>query len=395
MARSLLQVHALAPNGSGPVLPAVQAADFQLLLEWSDTGEFNAFRALVERGAISFRARSNGDGPREILAGLLDPSKPAVLAAWPELDDADKRGAARAFLNGDTVTSGIETVNERIERARQLFSSIGTKLESADPIPRYDNAFLDEVRTRGKSSELRPDTQDLLGKVAASVRRPAEGMSDRTHLYLKIAQFHTSEESQRQATDFVNAFHNSLVAKALRRPLHTLQATALPAPDNSQGSVESSVVRIAGEDVERLSSLSFTWAEIDAVERAFSNRPGPGNIAMILDDLADRFAERPVVVPELIAGATDGVFAAVLDQIKASPSTTGVIAGAAAGSAASTASVASGFVFAGPFGAALLAILMTAISAAVGNQIGRRIERSRLGHAHQVLSGWGPRLTRP
>jgi hypothetical protein len=195
-------------------------------------------------------------------------------------------------------------------------------------------------------------------------------MSNRTYLYLQIAKRSLSEEGEAQAKDFADRFHNELVAISLALPLHTLHGTSLPPATNSLGREASDVFLIDPAAVGDLTTLSFCWRDIEAIERAFPQRPGRANVEVALEELSQRYGRRPIVVPKLGEGAVEGVLAVALEQAK-------LIA------------------FSGAFGTALLSILMAALSAVAGNRIGLAVQSRRVERAEKVLKGWGPRLTRP
>jgi hypothetical protein len=357
-----------------------------------DEDKDSAFRALVERGVITFCARPGVAGPQEMLEMML--SRGVYLGAWEReiIDYKAAREAALRYLQGRSADTGMPAVNRRIKRAKRLFQSIqvaakrfGVVEESEYTAP-FQSVF--ELRVRSLPEGLSPQTRILLNEIGGE-KSPHE---NRSAVYREIERRQPDEAIATEAKAFVDTITDALVAESLRLPLHSLSKFASSRFAHRGATEEGELVEIAQDEIRGLTALALGWPMIERVTRGFPAERGPAEVEKLLDELAQQLAAQAITAPALGAGAAEGVFSILVNKAveaipRANPSTVTV---------ASASTGLTWLAFGGPFGTALLAAVVTALGTALAGRVAEgvrmRIQARKVERAKRLFRSFYDKL---
>ena len=381
--RSLLQI--LALSNRGPVLTALHAVNSSLIL---DSAKDGAFRALVSRGRISFRARHDGGGPRELLDAMLADPNYEYLGAWPELVDRNEvRRATSALLRKKTTSTGLASVDERVERALSLFDSIDLAVARFGALPKempYTTSFraVFEQRVQNALRGIDEQVEALLFELA----RENVPHGSRTDVYREIRKRSADERTEAAAISFVDAISNAFGAESLRLPLHTAYQSSVVSFAHAEPVASGSIIELPPDDVGTLSKLHFTWKDIALVTSGATGPVlGSGETELAIERLADIYGKGSTYVAAAVDGAADEAFAITVEQVKEAikcPPVMTAAGGALGGEALSH------FAFVGHLAVVVGGIL----GAVVGESIKKGIEARRIHAARKTLMSFVDRV---
>lgn len=378
LAEALLRVHTLMEQG--PTLTALHAINSTLILDRCASDPY--FLALVEKGAVRFRARWNGVAPRELFKQMLSSTGDVYLGAWGTqiIESQDERRKLSARLNEGRETSGVSTeVDERLERLRRLLDAIDTSTKNCGPLARegsytipFKTLFEEKVRRTQQSAD--PCSGSLVG-VLGDLAREQIPHGNRTDLYRAIDRRQCSEELKSDLKAFVDTTTNQLVAESLGLRGHYHSAY------RGVGSVfaredeileRGDIVRVDGEEIKEFDDLKFEWRDIEARAPSPNEIRGESGVRVTLRKLAEQYRDRAISAP--ISEEAGQEFGKALFTLTVATMTT---------SATATTGM---VVFEGWFGAMLFGVVGAAIGGAVGLGGPKLNHRRRFRKAERVLT---------
>jgi len=378
--RALLRINALTVTNP-PALPAVQVMNSGLFLDWEPGVEFEAFKTLLDAGAIRIRARPDSAGPHDQFMEYL--KRGVFLDSWPELDTRDAMLTAHGRLVAKRPV-GIDSVDERYIRLVEICDALSHhKNPPALPYPTYHDAFVRQV-ARYKN-DTAADTH-LVAILSDCIQYGHH--LNRSKLYKFIASLQTPESHRNDAKGFADGFHNHLVAESVELPFHFVEQTGLPPfPGSDIGSASTIHAlekdELTAEDVADMESLDYSWSEVAAIFEKLSGIRSPRHRQnKANDELEKAFANRKAVRFELTSAGTKGMVPVIFKQAGPyAPALINSVFGLHVGAA-----------FGGKFGELLAGITAGAVVFAVGRATESSIRTKRLKRAKEALKGWGPRL---
>jgi hypothetical protein len=377
IAQVLLQVLALARRG--PVLTAIHAFNSSLVHGCAEEG---SFRTLIEHGRITFRARHDGRGPRQLFDAMLADPEYVYLGAWPELvNEKEARRATSALLRGQTNSTGLASVDERMDRTLKILDSIDTAVSRYGALQaekRYSASFKDVFEQRAARAQHGLDLE--VGKFLAELSRDDVPHGSRTEVYRELQQRAPDARTQAEATAFVDAISSAFVAESLGAGLHTASESPVVGFAHADSVTSGSIVALRAEDVRSISQLTFSWDDIAQATAVSSHTVlGSGESEYAIKRLATIYGKGAAYLSAGTEGASTEAFAISAEQVKEVAKSPAVLSALASGGAATVAS--SDFAFVGPVATLIAAIL----GAVVAKAMKGKLERRRIKSARREL----------
>jgi len=378
---------ALVFQKRGPELPALQAINSSLILD--ECAKDAAFISLVRDGIVKFRARHDRKTPRKLFEAMLDSNDHVHLGAWPELriansDSKERRKLALDYLSNKKITPTIAqslstSAIHRLDRAIALLDAIEISAKPTGGELACERCYPRPFKSEVEQSIARALNQKEL-KIAEPLRRLLDSLQSNAdqHLKTRTDAYRAIDErtqddtvTRRDARTLVSAAYSKLVAESLseKPSFHSAYDSPIAMFAHKDGTTKEDVVIIPQGKLRDLTSLEFTWAEIEAAwKAAYGNHSErmPGLTGVALSSLAQKYAERNTYFGQLIGSGTRKLAAHEAGCL--------VLAGH--------------WTLSGDLANALAAGTATAISLALGNPVDKAFKAIRVKHAQRVLRGF-------
>lgn len=273
LAEGLLKVSMCGPEGA--ILSNSDSFDSPLLLSPQVAGN-RSFLSLVEMGRLRFTRWPDGKGPSEGIEAVLKLSKDDyILSAWPELQDRPElRPLALDVFADKRKTTGLESVDSRIDRARDLFAAVKTSEEKSPRLPKETkraDLFAEALASAGiwlPRPETTPD-------VALAVKDLAEfeGRHWRSKVYGWIDNRDMSEDDKARMKDLIDGRYNRTVADSMKLLLSSSRRFWKTMPNTyHEGTAESQTIELF-DDLDTDAVQPIEWKTLSSALAPYGPTP--------------------------------------------------------------------------------------------------------------------------